>query len=701
MSVTVSRLRLFARTLMMSFVGALLCPAVARAQSGTAVCYATADTRLEQKAPNTNYGDATRAHADKLWASCISGLVPGNLAEAALRFDLADRTACNLPTGVVVNAVRLTVNVGNATVDRFGLYQLKRPWTELGATWKVTGTGAAWQVAGANGTTAPGEDRNATLLASISNQPVGQRTIPFTTAGRDAVRRWHSSPASNHGVQLRSHAGDPVTSCDDSVWISSRETAARPRLEIDWAVADTVPPTISTIRESVGTTSATIQWTTSEAANGQVAYGTSLSYGMNTALSAGGLTTHSHTLPNLLAGVRHYYRVTSKDAAGNARTVTGEFTTQMNASAGSPFNSEGSTFKIVSWNLHYGKGMTTKAPGMSCPLPGMKDNAQCQRADDPNTLINEQMEERRRSAWGVGLTQRYLENDVLGDPEVIALLLTEVNEGTCFSQADLMKVVRTMWPNAAISKSHRDNWIVAKWGFVPGVANYGQRDIPPCGFKEYTSDGTLVRWPASDTQAIQWGRIYAENPDPDGDGVAAANPRVLNVFNAHWPHRGIDVDGTAFFCTSYATTTRDFMRAPAAGVDLSSEPRILGGDLNAEDLINTVNSSCEPYGGREGFDILRNAGLTDAYAAAAAPMTPTLDGATGMLGKVASDRCYTNYSHNGAYLPYKRIDYQWFTGGRVSGRNLRVVNFELIGVEQFGNCVPSDHMGTKVQYQWY
>jgi hypothetical protein len=585
-----------------------LFPAAAVAQTGTAVCYATADTRLEQKAPATNYGTATRANFDKLWASCISGSIPGQLAEAMLKFNLTDPAACNLPAGAVVNAVRFKVNVGDASVDRFGLYQMRKSWTEAGATWSSAGTGAAWQVAGANGTTSPGQDRNATLLASLSNQPTGLRSVPLNTAGRDAVRGWQRAPSTNHGVLLRSHVGDPVTSCDDSMWISSRETASRPRLEIDWKMPDATTP------------------------------------------------------------------------------ITG------------------STFKIVSWNMHYGKGMTTKAPGMSCPLPGLKDNAQCQIADHPATLINEREEERRQSAWGVGLTQRYLTGPmVLGDPEVIALLLTEVNSQACFSQADLLAVVRRQWPNAVISPAHRDNWIVARWGFVRGTTNYGQRDVPPCGFQSVTAAGTPVSWPSSYAEGVQWGKIYAQDPDPDRDGVLLANPRTIDVFNAHWPLSGTSASGDKFFCTTNASITRDFMNSPATGVDLSRAPRILGGDFNAEDLVRLREVSlCEPYGGRAGYDLLRQAGFADTFTApGASKLTPTVDGSTGMVGRPTDESCYRNFSHNGPYMPYKRIDFQWSKGGAATGQNLRVLDFELIGVEQFGNCVPSDHMGSKVRYEWY
>ncbi len=55
-----------------------------------ALRYAATDTRLEQKAPGTNYGDASRANADRLWATCFSASVSGQLAEAALKFNLTN-----------------------------------------------------------------------------------------------------------------------------------------------------------------------------------------------------------------------------------------------------------------------------------------------------------------------------------------------------------------------------------------------------------------------------------------------------------------------------------------------------------------------------------------------------------------------------------------------------------------------------------
>jgi hypothetical protein len=91
----------------------------------------------------------------------------------------------------------------------------------------------------------------------------------------------------------------------------------------DWASAriqagDTTPPALSAIQAaSIGATAATIQWTTSEPADTQVEYGTSISYGASTALDGALIASHARTLSGLASGTLYHYRVKSRDAAGN------------------------------------------------------------------------------------------------------------------------------------------------------------------------------------------------------------------------------------------------------------------------------------------------------------------------------------------------------------------------------------------------
>jgi hypothetical protein len=92
------------------------------------------------------------------------------------------------------------------------------------------------------------------------------------------------------------------------------------------SAADTTPPVISAVGSSgIMVSSATISWTTNEASDSQVEYGTTATYGSSTALSSSMVTSHSQALSGLAAATLYHYRVRSKDAAGN-QAVSGDYT---------------------------------------------------------------------------------------------------------------------------------------------------------------------------------------------------------------------------------------------------------------------------------------------------------------------------------------------------------------------------------------
>ena len=70
---------------------------------------------------------------------------------------------------------------------------------------------------------------------------------------------------------------------------------------------------------------AVVAWTTDEASDTQVDYGTTTAYGSSTALNTAMVTTHTASLSGLTAATTYHYRVKSKDAAGNLAT-SGDFT---------------------------------------------------------------------------------------------------------------------------------------------------------------------------------------------------------------------------------------------------------------------------------------------------------------------------------------------------------------------------------------
>ncbi len=113
-----------------------------------------------------------------------------------------------------------------------------------------------------------------------------------------AARKYH------YRVRSRDAAGNLAISGDYTFTTSSEP--------------DTTPPVISAVTVSgVGYSRATVTWSTNEAADGQVEYGTVESYGLVTALRPTLLEAHTEVLRGLIPKTTYHFRVKSKDAEGN------------------------------------------------------------------------------------------------------------------------------------------------------------------------------------------------------------------------------------------------------------------------------------------------------------------------------------------------------------------------------------------------
>lgn len=100
------------------------------------------------------------------------------------------------------------------------------------------------------------------------------------------------------------------------------------------STTDTTAPVISSITSSSITSSgATITWTTDEASDTQVEYGTTTSYGSSSTLNTALVISHSQSLSSLTANTLYHYRVKSKDAAGNLATSADNTFTTLASSA--------------------------------------------------------------------------------------------------------------------------------------------------------------------------------------------------------------------------------------------------------------------------------------------------------------------------------------------------------------------------------
>jgi hypothetical protein len=123
-------------------------------------------------------------------------------------------------------------------------------------------------------------------------------------------------PISDYGVTMFVEAG---ANSGGQVWLF--KTAAGAAAQGGGAN----PTAISSVSTTgVTTTSALVSWTTTVAADSQVFYGTTNSYGQSTTLNSSLVTSHSVTLPGLTAGNEYHFQVKSHDGSGTLVT-SGDF----------------------------------------------------------------------------------------------------------------------------------------------------------------------------------------------------------------------------------------------------------------------------------------------------------------------------------------------------------------------------------------
>ena len=97
----------------------------------------------------------------------------------------------------------------------------------------------------------------------------------------------------------------------------------------NWNVPTPTPPSVTSMPAPfVGGTSAVIRWTTNEAADTQVEFGSTTAYGSTSTLMTALTTSHAVVLSGLNASATYYYRVKSRNAGGGVVTQASSFTTE-------------------------------------------------------------------------------------------------------------------------------------------------------------------------------------------------------------------------------------------------------------------------------------------------------------------------------------------------------------------------------------
>jgi hypothetical protein len=179
------------------------------------------DVTLDSWAPDTNQGNAQKMDIRQ-----------GNIRSGLLRFDLSA-----IPAGAAIERATLHLHVVERSNWRdltLALYRVRRTWDELGATWKLAGSGQPWGVPGCDGI---GTDRDEFLLASALFPEPGQTlTVDIT----ELVREWHMHPDENNGLLLKGWAGClwniawlllsiAMRRCGPSWWCSAARPCPPPR----------------------------------------------------------------------------------------------------------------------------------------------------------------------------------------------------------------------------------------------------------------------------------------------------------------------------------------------------------------------------------------------------------------------------------------------------------------------------------------
>jgi len=118
---------------------------------------------------------------------------------------------------------------GALTVPGARVFEIRRPWEEAEANWRVAKNGLPWQSPGARGE----GDSSPKPLVMLSPSVNGWSTFPLNDEGVALVQRWVSAPSQNFGIGV---AKEPPNAWD----LGSREWANpehRPKLTVSYMPA--------------------------------------------------------------------------------------------------------------------------------------------------------------------------------------------------------------------------------------------------------------------------------------------------------------------------------------------------------------------------------------------------------------------------------------------------------------------------------
>ena len=269
------------------------------AVSPTAGYAGTEDAYISQNSPTSNSGSSQELLADGDDPSAS-----GNDLSSLMRWDISQ-----IPAGSVIASAQIDIQVFNPSGGSYELYEVKRNWTENGASWNNYSSGNAWETAGAQGTT----DRGSTPLGAITASVTGPFTVILNAAGVAWIQNWVDNPSANNGFIAANSATTDGLDFRSSEYATATQ---RPKLSVTYSspVADTEDPTApANLQETAKTdTTASLGWTASTDNVGVTEYAV-----YRDLVEVGTTAGTSYNDTGLNPNTSYGYHVTARDAAGN------------------------------------------------------------------------------------------------------------------------------------------------------------------------------------------------------------------------------------------------------------------------------------------------------------------------------------------------------------------------------------------------
>lgn len=205
-------------------LAAVLVAASAEGQtaSTTVSLPANADTYLSQNSPSSHYGTNTTLMVD--------GDDPKGTDKdkrILIKFDLSQ-----IPSGATILSANLIFRVVDASPNTYKTQQLKRNWTETGASWNTYDGTNVWGSAGASSSTS---DRGGMDLAPFKVSGTGTASVPLNDSGISTVQGWVNGTTPNYGFIIWNSRNT------NGVDLSSRESSIKPTLKVTHATTNTGP----------------------------------------------------------------------------------------------------------------------------------------------------------------------------------------------------------------------------------------------------------------------------------------------------------------------------------------------------------------------------------------------------------------------------------------------------------------------------